>query len=70
MLRWIQAIFNMLQLIWYMVLFVFFMMLIKRSQSKLGNLHRQVIAFFCVMLVVLMINFVLNLMFYLKENIA
>ena len=60
----------MLQLIWYTVLFVFFMMLIKRSEKKLGNLHRQVIAFFTVMLVVLVLNFVLDLMFYLKESIA
>ena len=30
-LTWVQAIFNLLQLIWYMVLFVFFMMLIKKS---------------------------------------
>ena len=53
-----------------MILFVFFMMLIKRSEQKLGKLNRQVIAFFCVMLVVLILNFVLNLIFYLKQNIA
>ena len=53
-----------------MILFVFFMMLIKRSEQKLGKLNRQVIAFFCVMLVVLTLNFVLDLIFYFKESIA
>ena len=48
----------------YMVLFIWFVLLIRKEREKFGDLSNHIIAFFTVMLAVLMTNLILNLVFY------
>jgi hypothetical protein len=68
-LEWLQAIYNIVVLLCYFVLFICFMMLIKRNEQMLGSLITQIIAFFSIMLVVLITNFVLDIVFYVNFNL-
>lgn len=64
----LQGICNSIILICYVVLFVLFLILIKRDPETLGPLNSQVIAFFTVMIALLTANFVLDIIFYLNFN--
>ena len=66
LLKWVQAIVNAITLVAYTVLFVLFAKLISKNREGLGALRRQVIIFFVVMLVLLTINFILDIVFYLQ----
>jgi len=65
-LKWLQTIYNLTIINCYLVLFILFLMLIRRSEELLGSLNRQVISFFSFMLGLLIINFVLDIVFYVN----
>ena len=67
-LEWLQAIYNIMILICYFVLFISFMMLIRQNEQRFGPLNTQIIAFFSIMLVLLITNFVLDIVFYVHFN--
>mmetsp|Transcript_15865 Transcript_15865/g.19984 ORF Transcript_15865/g.19984 Transcript_15865/m.19984 type:complete len:110 (+) Transcript_15865:542-871(+) len=68
MLECIQAILNAICLLSYVVLFVWFSMLISKNKERLGSLMCQVTIFFSVMLLMLTLNFVLDLIFYIQYD--
>ena len=67
-LVWFQAILSLLILTGYVILFVFFLNLMHKDKQRYGNLYKQVIGFFTVMLFILTVNFILNIIFYDKFN--
>ena len=66
LLEWVQAILNAICLLSYVILFIWFVMLIAKNKDQLRGLLRQVIIFFSIMLVMLSLNFVLDLIFYIS----
>ena len=63
-LIWLQSSLSLLILIGYVVLFVFFLLLMRKDRSRFGSLHKHVIGFFSLMLLILIANFVLDIIFY------
>jgi len=63
-LEWVQAFIALITLMSYMVLFIWFVLLIRKEREKFGDLSNHIIAFFTVMLAVLLTNLILNLVFY------
>lgn len=64
-LEWIQAILNMLIIMSYLLLFISFLVLIRRERTKFAFLQKTVTAFFSIMLGFLFSSFVLDLVFYI-----
>lgn len=65
-LEWAQLSLDVATIFAYTFLFCSFMLLIKRRQQRLRSLLNQVVTFFSVMLFTLILNWVLDLVFYLR----
>ena len=63
-LEWAQSAINLIILIFYALLFVKFLLLIRKMDARFGSLWKQVLGFFLVILTLLIINFVTDIVFY------
>ena len=50
----------------YVTLFTWFTLLIQKNHDRYGSMQRQVIIFFSVMIIMLTVNFILELIFYAR----
>ena len=64
-LDWVQAALNLIIILCYALLFIKFLFMMSKKKREYGELRKQVIGFFTVILVILVVDFVCNMVFYL-----
>ena len=65
----VQVLLNLTILICYVILFVYFLILIRDGKQRFGSLYKQVIGFFSIIIIILTTDFVLNFLFFTKFDV-
>ena len=65
-LEWVQAAINLIIISCYALLFIQFLLMMRKNRLQYGQLWKQVIGFFTIILSLLIGNFVCDMVFYVQ----